>query len=266
MKIFFIGDIYGRSGRDAINAHLPAIKSEFSPDLIIANADNASHGVGVTPGIVKDLYAAGIDIVTGGDHALNQKELIPHLDREPWVLRPLNYPEGTPGKGWHIVETKTKKKVLVIHALGRTYIGKLCDDPFATIDKILQKHALGKSVDAIFVDFHAEATSEKNALGVFLDGRVSAVVGTHTHIPTADARIQTKGTAYMTDAGMTGDYNGIIGADAAQPLQYFKTGLKLDRYKPAEGEGTLCGVFIETDDATGLAVKITPIKRGGALV
>lgn len=265
MKIFFIGDIYGRSGRDAIAAHLPGVRAEHKPDLVIANADNASHGVGPTPGIVKDLYGMGIDLLTGGDHSLNQKELLPHLDREPWILRPINYPEGTPGKGWHVIETADKKKVLVIHALGRVYVGKLCDDPFAVVDKIVQKHLLGKTIDAIFVDFHADATSEKNALGMFLDGRVSAVVGTHTHVPTADARLLPQGTGYMTDVGMTGDYNGVIGADKQQPLNYFTTGLKLDRYKPAEGKGTLCGVLIETDDATGLAKKMTPIIKGGAL-
>ncbi len=265
MKIFFIGDIYGRSGRDAIAAHLPNIRAEYAPDLVIANADNASHGVGPTIGIVKELYTAGIDLLTGGDHSLNQKDLLPHMDREPWVLRPLNYPDTTPGKGWHIVETPTRKKILVIHALGRVYIGKLCDDPFDAVDKIIRKHVLGKTVDAIFIDFHAEATSEKNAFGLFLDGRVSAVIGTHTHVPTADARILPQGTAYMTDAGMTGDYDSVIGADKQQPLQYFRTGLKLDRYKPAEGVGTLCGVLIETDDATGLARHITPIKRGGAI-
>lgn len=263
MKIFFIGDIYGRAGRDAIAAHLPGIREAHKPDLIIANADNASHGVGPTPGIVKDLYAAGIDLVTGGDHVLNQKDMLPHMDREPWVLRPVNFPETTPGKGFHIVETATRKKVLVIHALGRTYIGKLCDDPFAAVDKIVQRHVLGKTVDAIVVDFHAEATSEKNALGFFLDGRASAVIGTHTHIPTADARILPQGTAYMTDAGMTGDYDSIIGAEKTTPMNYFRTGLKLERYKPAEGPGTLCGVLIETDDKTGLAVTVTPIKIGG---
>lgn len=265
MKIFFIGDIYGRSGRDAITHHLSAIREEFKPDLVIANVDNASHGYGVTPAIIKDLHAAGVDLFTGGDHVWDQKDMLTHMDRAPWVLRGINYPEGTPGKGWQVIETPTKKKLLVIHCMGRVFIERLYDDPFAAVETLLKKYVLGRDVDAILIDFHGEATSEKNAFGFTFDGRVSAILGTHTHIPTADIRILPQGTAYMTDVGMTGDYNSVIGADKTVPMNYFRTGLRVERFKPAEGEGTLSGVFIETDDGTGLAKTVTPIRRGGVL-
>lgn len=265
MRIFFIGDIYGRSGRDAIKTHLPQLRAELSPDLVIANVDNATHGLGINPPTARELTEYGIDIMTGGDHVWSQREMITHLDREPFVLRPLNMPEGTPGKGSHIVRLNNGKRVLVAHVLGRVFLGQLCDDPFAAMDKLLAKQTMGRDVDAVIVDFHAEATSEKNALGLHLDGLVSAVIGTHTHIPTADARIFANGTAYLTDAGMTGDYNGVIGADSKTPLQHFRTGLRHERMKPAEGEGTLCGVMIDIDDTTGKATAITPLRRGGAL-
>jgi len=265
MKILMIGDIYGRTGRDAVEKHLPELRREHAPDLVIANCDNAAHGAGVTLALAKELYGLGIDLLTGGDHVWAQRDLLPHLDREPFVLRPLNFPDGTPGRGAHIVKTKDGKDVLVMHALGRVFDDQLTDNPFHVIDKLLQKYLLGKNMAAIVLDFHAEATSEKNAMGLFLDGRISAVVGTHTHIPTADAHILKKGTAFMTDLGMTGDYDSIIGADKDVPLNFFKTGLKFERFKPAEGEATLCGAVIEIDDKTGLAKTITPVRKGGIL-
>lgn len=265
MKFLIIGDIVGRSGREALIRYLPELRQAHAPDLVIANADNASHGLGVNHATVKELYSYGIDLLTGGDHVWDQRDLLPHLDRSPWVLRPLNYPEGTPGKGFHILETANKKRLLVIHALGRIFIDKLCSDPFAALDNLLSKHSLGQNIDAILVDFHAEASSEKMALAQYLDGRVSAVVGTHTHIPTADARILNNGTAYMTDLGMTGDYDSVIGVAKDVPINNFRTGLKLGRFSPAEGEATLCGAVIETDDATGKAVTITPFKIGGVM-
>lgn len=265
MKFLIVGDIVGRSGRDALALHVPALRQKYALDLVIANADNASHGLGVNHATVKELYQCGIDLLTGGDHIWDQRDLLPHLDRSPWILRPLNYPDGTPGKGFHILETANKKRLLVIHALGRVFIDKLCGDPFGALDSILQKHLLGKNIDAILVDFHAEATSEKMALGHYMDGRVSAVVGTHTHVPTADARILSGGTAYMTDLGMTGDYDSVIGVEKDVPINNFRTGLRLGRFSPAGGEATLCGAVIETDDNTGKAVSITPIRIGGHL-
>lgn len=265
MKILIIGDIVGRSGREALARYLPVLRQEHAPDAVIVNADNASHGLGVNHATVKELYGYGIDLLTGGDHVWDQRDLLPHLDRSPWVLRPINYPQGTPGKGFHIIETANQKRLLVIHALGRVFIDKLCGDPFAAIDALLAKHPLGQNIDAILVDFHAEASSEKMALGQYLDGRVSALVGTHTHIPTADARVLNNGTAYMTDLGMTGDYDSVIGVVKDVPINNFRTGLKLGRFSPAEGDATLCGALIETDDATGMAVRIQPIKIGGIL-
>jgi 2',3'-cyclic-nucleotide 2'-phosphodiesterase len=263
MKIFFIGDIYGRSGREAVRKYLPVIKQKYQPDIVVANADNASHGNGPSPPVTKELYGYGIDLLTGGDHIWDQKDALPHLNREPWVLRPLNYPDGTIGRGWHIVKTSTQKTLLVISLLGRVFFDKLSDNPFLSVDKLLEKQPLG-NVDAIIIDMHAEATSEKNAMAYFLDGRVSAVLGTHTHIPTADARILPHGTAYITDVGMTGDYDSIIGADKKVPLNYFISGLRFERFSPAEGEGTLCGVLIETHES-GLAKSILPIRMGGIL-
>lgn len=263
MKILVIGDINGRSGREAVAQHLPKLREEHQLDFVIANADNVSHLHGATPATVKELYSYGIDLLTGGDHIWDQKDMLTHLDREPWVLRPLNHAMGTPGKGIHVATTPKGQKLLVLHAMGRVFTGKLVDDPFAALDKALQSYNLGKNIDAIIVDFHAEATSEKNGMGFHLDGRVSAVLGTHTHVPTYDARVLPQGTAYMTDLGMTGDYNSVIGAEVNGPLHYFRTGLRHDRYKPAEGPGTLCGAIVTTDDKTGLAQNIEIIRMGG---
>lgn len=263
MKILIIGDIVGRTGREALTRYIPALRKEHNLDFVIANADNASHGLGVNHATVKELYECGVDLLTGGDHIWDQRDLLPHMDRSPWILRPLNYPEGTPGKGFHILETPDKKRLLVAHALGRVFIDKLCGDPFAALDTLLAKHILGQNISAILVDFHAEATSEKMALGHYMDGRISALVGTHTHVPTNDARVLANGTAYMTDLGMTGDYDSVIGVVKEVPINNFRTGLKLGRFSPAEGEATLCGAIIETDNATGKALSITPVRMGG---
>jgi len=265
MKFIVIGDIFGRAGRDAVAAHLPGLREKYAPDFVIANADNASHGIGPLPSTVKELYELGIDLLTGGDHIWNQKEMVLHLDRAPWILRALNHPPGTPGKGFHILETKDKRKLLVVHAQGRVFMDKLVDDPFAAVDKLLSGYELGKNIQGILLDFHTEATSEKVAMANFLDGRVSAVVGTHTHVPTADARILPHDTAYITDLGMSGDYDSVIGMEKQDPINYFKTGLRHNRYKPADGVGTLCAAFIEIDETTGKALRIEPIKLGGIL-
>lgn len=265
MNILCIGDIVGRSGRDALAQHLPFLRKHYAVDCVIANADNASHGIGVNHATVKELYALGIDMLTGGDHIWDQRDLMPHLDRSPWVLRPTNYPVGTPGKGHIVIDLPNKKRVLVIHALGRVFIDKLCDNPFLALDKILSGYTLGQNIDAIIVDFHAEATSEKNALGHYLDGRVSAMFGTHTHVQTNDARILNNGTAYITDLGMTGDYDSVIGVEKDVPISNFTTALRLGRFSPASGEATLCGALITIDDETGKATAIRPIRIGGIL-
>ncbi|MEJ0063411.1 MAG: TIGR00282 family metallophosphoesterase [Alphaproteobacteria bacterium] len=264
MNILFIGDIVGRSGREAVAAHLPRLKEKLRPDIIIANAENAAAGFGVTQKLAREFFALGIHCLTTGNHVWDQKELLGQIHQEPHLLRPLNYPEGTPGRGETVITTAAGKKVLVANLMGRLFMEAL-DDPFASAQKLLATHRLGHSVDAIFIDFHAEASSEKMAFGHYLDGRVSAVVGTHTHIPTADAFILPGGTAYQTDAGMSGDYDSVIGMKKDVPVAKFTRKLPTERMTPAEGEATLCGAFITTDDRTGLASSIRPIRAGGRL-
>lgn len=264
MRILFLGDVVGRAGRDAIEKHLPELKEKLKTDFVIVNVDNASHGFGVTCKIADDLLALGVDCLTGGDHIWNQKEIIPYIDREKRLIRPNNFPPGVPGQGTYLKDLPDGRKVLVIHLMGRVFLEGY-DDPFRGADEILKRYNLGQTVQAIFVDLHAEATSEKMALGHYLDGRVSAVVGTHTHVPTADAQILPRGTALQSDAGMCGDYNSVIGFKPDIPIQRFVRKLAVEKMSPNDGEGTVCGTFIETDDKTGLAKEIRPIRIGGRL-
>lgn len=259
MKILFIGDIFGRPGRDALARYLPELRETHKPDFVIANGDNAAHGTGLIPSLVKELYELGIDLLTGGDHIWDQKEMIAHLDRSPFVLRPLNFPPNTPGKGWHELSTPSGTKLAVVHLQGRALMdGRMVDNPFLAMDELLKKIPHKN----IIVDFHAEATSEKMALAHYLDGRVSAVLGTHTHVPTADTRILKGGTAAMTDIGMTGCYDSVIGADPVAPIQKFVTGIKYQRLQPAEGEGVVCAVLVTIDPKTGSATQIEPVRAG----
>ena len=262
MKILFIGDVFARPGREAIAAHLPAIRATHKPDFVVANVDNAAHGMGIIPSVAQELSALGIDLMTGGDHIWDQKDMMMHLDRAPLVLRPLNYPQGAPGKGWHELQTARGDKIVIAHLQGRTFMNNdLADNPFLAMDEALKKIPHKN----IIVDFHAEATSEKMAMSHYLDGRVTAVLGTHTHIPTADARILPNGTAALTDIGMTGDYDSVVGSDKAAPVQKFVTGIKYQRLQPATGTGTFCGVLVTCDPKTGRATAIEPIRRGGIL-
>jgi metallophosphoesterase (TIGR00282 family) len=259
MKILFIGDIFGRPGRDAIARYLPELRAELKPDFVIVNADNAAHGTGLIPSLARELYDLGIDLLTGGDHIWDQKEMIAHLDREPLVLRPYNYPPGTPGKGWTELTGQLGQKLVVIHVQGSALMeGRSVDNPFRAMDELLpritNKH--------IVVDLHAEATSEKMAFSHYVDGRVSAVLGTHTHVPTADARILKGGTAAISDVGMTGCYDSVIGADKTAPIQKFVTGIRYQRLQPADGEGILSAVLVTLDAKTGRATSIEPVRRG----
>lgn len=266
MRLLFCGDVVGRSGRDAILKYLPLLRGEYKPDCVVVNGDNAAGGFGITPSVCAEFFKAGADAITGGDHIWDQKDIPGYIAKEPRLLRPHNFPASVPGKGWYIIDTKEGKKVLLLHLLGQVFHKEYAPCPFACADEVLASYRLGKTVDAILVDVHAEASSEKNAIGVYLDGRVSAVVGSHTHVPTADARILPLGTAYQTDTGMCGDYhNTIIGFAKEAPLERFLSKMKKVRLQPATGEGTLCAVLIETDDNTGLAKTITPLMRGGAL-
>ena len=265
MCLLFCGDVVGRSGREVIVKHVPILRSELNLDCVIVNGENAAGGFGITGKICQELYALGVDVIVTGNHAWDQKETLGYIDGDPKLLRPLNFPKGTPGRGAGVFTGPRGKKVAVLQVMGRTFMEPL-DDPFAAIQAELAKLRLGQGgTDLILVDIHAEATSEKMAMGHFCDGRVSLVCGTHSHVPTADAQILPGGTAYQTDAGMCGDYNSVIGMDKAEPLARFTRKLPGGRFEPALGEATLCGVFLETDDRTGLATRIAPVRIGGRL-
>ncbi|WP_395815930.1 TIGR00282 family metallophosphoesterase [Devosia sp.] len=264
MRLLFLGDVVGRSGRDAVTDRLPGIIAKHGFDFVVINGENASHGRGLTEGHFNDLKAAGADVVTLGDHAFDQRDTLSYIAREPTLIRPLNMPEGTPGRGANLVESRKGLRVLVINALGRVFMDPI-DDPFRAVEAAIAACPLGEQADAVIVDFHTEATSEIQAMGFFLDGRASLVVGTHTHIPTADHRILKGGTALMADAGMCGDFDSIIGVEADEPLNRFLTGIPSGRFTPAEGEATLCGVAIETDPRTGLVTRMFPVRIGGTL-
>lgn len=266
MKILFIGDIVGRSGRDAVRDYLPLLRSRLSLDVVIANGENSAHGFGHTPKICDDLFDYGVDVITSGNHIWDQREIIPYLDRMPRLIRPINYPAGTVGRGHVVLDISGGRKIMVINAMGRLFMDPL-DDPFAVIRGILDQYPLGaQGIHAIFVDFHGEASSEKQSLACHLDGRVSAVVGTHTHVPTADARILPGGTAFQTDAGMTGDYDSVIGMRKDLAIARFVRKVPGEKLSPCEGPAMLCGVFIETDDTNGHAVHIHPVRIGQGLI
>ena len=264
MRLLFLGDVFGRTGRDAITERLPNLIADYKFDFVVVNGENASHGRGLAESHYAELRAAGADVVTLGDHAWDQRDTVTFIEREPTLLRPLNFPPGAPGRGANLIEGRNGHRVLVINAHGRVFMDPV-DDPFRAVEAAIAACPLGEQADAIVVDFHTEATSEIQAMGFFLDGRASLVVGTHTHIPTADARILRSGTALMADAGMCGDFNSIIGVEMDEPLNRFLTGIANGRFTPAEGEATLCGVAIETDPKSGLATRISPVRIGGSL-
>jgi hypothetical protein len=264
MRLLFCGDVVGRSGRRAINEHLPRLRKDLALDFVIANGENAAGGFGITEKVCQELFSAGVDVISGGNHIWDQREVIGFIDREPRLLRPLNYPSGTPGRGVGVFEAPKGRKVMLINVQGNVYMAPL-DDPFAAAERALAKQRLGATVDAIVLDMHAEATSEKMAMGHFADGRVSLVVGTHTHVPTADHMILPGGTAYQSDVGMCGDYDSVIGMDKAIPLSRFTRKLPTERLAVAMGEATLCALFVETDDKTGLARRVAPLRLGGRL-
>jgi metallophosphoesterase (TIGR00282 family) len=265
MNLLLLGDVFGQPGRAAVTAHLPALRRDLQVDVAIVNAENAAHGFGLTEKIAGELYEAGADILTTGNHVWDQRELIPYIERDQRVLRPANFPPGTPGSGTRLHHLGDGRSILVINLMGRLFMDAL-DDPFRGLDAAIGDLVLGRDVAAIVVDFHGEATSEKNALGHFADGRVSAVIGTHTHIPTADARILLGGTAYISDLGMCGDYDSVIGLEKQASIRRFVTKMPGPKKpEPASGEATLCGVFVVTDDLTGLARRIEPVRFGGRL-
>jgi len=265
MRLMFLGDVVGRSGREAVYANLPLLREKLKPDVVVVNGENAAHGFGITEEIYLKLREAGADVVTLGNHAFDQREALVFIAREERLIRPLNWPAGCPGRGTAMVETAKGQRVLVINAMGRVMIEPQLNDPFPAVNAELEACKLGEGCDAILLDMHAEVSSEKMAMGHFCDGRASLVVGTHTHTPTADHHILNGGTAYMTDAGMCGDFDSVIGMDKAEPLQRFLRKLPVERMRPAEGEATICGVLVDTDDKTGFATSIEPIRIGGKL-
>jgi hypothetical protein len=264
MRLLFLGDVVGRTGRKAVVDALPRLRERYALDLVVVNGENAAGGFGITEAILSELLDAGADVVTLGNHAFDQKETLVYIERQDRLLRPLNFPKGTPGRGAGIFRARNGADVLVINAMGRVFMADL-DCPFRAIDAELAACRLKRDVDAVFVDFHAEATSEKQALAYFLDGRVSAVVGTHTHSPTADERILPGGTAYMSDVGMCGDYNSVLGMDTEEPVSRFLTKIPRGRFEPAEGPATVAGLAVEIDDASGLAVRTKALRLGGVL-
>jgi metallophosphoesterase (TIGR00282 family) len=263
MRLLFIGDIVGRAGRTVLLRELPKLRAAWQLDCVIVNGENAAGGFGITEAILADFLSAGADCVTLGNHAFDQREALNFIAHQPRLIRPLNYPQGTPGSGANLLETKKGDRVLVVNAMGRIFMDAM-DDPFAAVAQEIAACPLGEGCDAAIVDFHCEATSEKQAFAHFLDGRVSLVVGTHTHVPTADHQILHQGTAFVTDAGMTGDYDSVIGMEKEEPIRRFTRKVPGDRLEPAAGAATLCGVAVETN-AKGLATRIAPVRIGGRL-
>jgi metallophosphoesterase (TIGR00282 family) len=264
MRILFIGDIVGRSGRAILLERMPKLVAEWKLDLVIVNGENAAGGFGITESIYNDMIDAGADAVTLGNHAWDQREALVFIERAPRLVRPLNYPPGTPGRGAAMIDTRGGARVLVMNVMGRIFMDAL-DDPFAAVDRELAACPLKSGADAIVIDMHCEATSEKQAMGYLADGRASLVVGTHTHVPTADHRILPGGTAFMSDVGMTGDYESVIGMAKDEPLGRFLRRIPQGKFEPANGPATLCGVAVETDDASGLAQRVAPLRLGGKL-
>ncbi len=264
MRILFIGDIVGRSGRAIVLQRLPELVRTWKLDFVAANGENAAGGFGITEAIYNELVDAGIDVITGGNHSWDQREALVFIERAPKLLRPANFPAGTPGRGAAVLNARNGARVLVVNAMGRIFMDPL-DDPFAAVERELTACPLKSSADAIIVDIHAEATSEKQAMGHFCDGRASIIAGTHTHAPTADHQILPHGTAFISDVGMSGDYDSIIGMDKDEPLTRFLRKIPGSRFEPALGEATLCALAVETDDATGLAARVGAVRVGGRL-
>ena len=264
MKILFLGDVVGRSGRRAVADGLAALRKRLGADLVILNAENASAGMGLSPEHARAMLDAGADVLTLGDHAFDHKEMQGFIEREPRILRPVNYAKAAPGRGHALIEARGGRRVLVAPVLGQAFMKRPFADPFAAVDGLLRTYPRGGQADAVVIEIHAEATSEKTAMAHFCDGRASAVIGTHTHVPTADVRVMAGGTAFQSDAGMCGDYESVIGMDKTEPLRRFVTGMSAGRFTPADGEATLSGLLVETD-GTGRATAAHAIREGGVL-
>ncbi len=264
MRLLFLGDVVGRSGRVAVAENLPELRRRYALDFVVVNGENAAGGFGITEAIFQDLLDAGADVVTLGNHAFDQKDTLVFIERHERLLRPINFPPRTPGRGSGLFTARNGADVLVVNAMGRIFMPEI-DCPFRALDGAVTACPLKQGADAIFVDFHAEATSEKEALGHYLDGRISALVGTHTHVPTSDERVLPGGTGYMTDGGMCGNYQSVLGMDIDEPINRFLTKIPKNRFEPAPGPATISGLAVEIDDRTGLTVQVKALRRGGVL-
>ena len=265
MRILFLGDVMGRAGRAAVIEGVPKLREAWKLDFVVVNGENATGGMGLSGAHAKTLLEAGVDCLTLGDHAFDQKDMLQFIETEPRVIRPLNFAKGAPGRGSGIFDAGRGRKILVAQVLGQVFMKRPFDDPFGGIETVLKKHILGGAVNAALVDVHCEATSEKMAMGHWCDGRASLCVGTHTHVPTADAMILPGGCAYQSDAGMCGDYHSVIGMEKSEPMRRFVTGMVKGRFTPAAEEATLSGLYVETDDRTGKATRIEMVRQGGRL-
>ena len=265
MRLLFLGDVVGRSGRAAVVDRLPRLRADWRLDFVVVNGENATSGAGLSAAHARALLDAGADVLTLGDHAFDQSEMLQFIESEPRILRPLNFAKAAPGAGARVFTAPGGRKVLVAQVLGQVFMKRPFDDPFSAVDAVLRAHPRGGLVQAALIDMHCEATSEKMAMGHWCDGRASVVVGTHTHVPTADAMILSGGTAYQTDAGMCGDYNSVIGMEKDEPMRRFITGMGKGRFQAAEGEATLSGLYVETDDRTGRATRVAMVREGGRL-
>jgi metallophosphoesterase (TIGR00282 family) len=264
MRLLFVGDVVGRSGRAAVIERLPALRRDWNLDCVVVNGENAAGGFGITEPIYNEIIDAGADVISGGNHSWDQREALVFIERAPRLIRPHNYPPGTPGRGLVLTETRNGARVLVLNLMGRVFMDAL-DDPFAAAEHELSACPLKAAADAIVIDIHCEATSEKQAMGHFCDGRASLVVGTHTHVQTSDYRVLPGGTGFITDVGMTGDYDSVIGMAKAEPLQRFLRRIPSAKFEPASGPASFCAVAVEIDDTTGLAARIAPVRLGGQL-
>lgn len=264
MRLLFLGDLVGRSGRQAAIDALPRLVDRHGIDFVIVNGENAAAGFGITEEILQDVLDAGADVVTTGNHVWDQRDTLVYIERQDRLLRPLNFPQGAPGRGANLFTARNGARILVMNVMGRVFMDSL-DDPFTAVDRVLEATPLGRVADAIVIDMHAEATSEKQAMGHYADGRATLVVGTHTHVPTADHQILPGGTAYMSDAGMCGDYDSVLGMEKDEPISRFLRKIPSGRFTPASGEASVCGVAVEVDEGTGLALAVEPLRIGGRL-
>ena len=263
IRLLFIGDVVGRSGRAVVLEQAPLLRARWGLDFVVVNGENAAGGFGLTETLFEEFLAAGVDAVTLGNHAFDQREALVFIERQPRLIRPVNFPPGTPGRGATVVENAKGARLLIVNVMGRIFMDAL-DDPFAAVKRELALCPLGEACNASIIDFHAEASSEKWAFGHFVDGKASLMVGTHTHTPSADHRILAGGTGFITDVGMTGDYDSVIGMDKDEPLRRFTSKIPSGRFEPALGPATLCAIAAEIG-RDGLTKAIAPVRIGGLL-